>query len=251
MIPAATNYKYSFSGSDITTIAWFDVTAAVPLTTLTTCTFEINERKGNVRALGNRAVRGRTSAIRTIGGTMVFNIVNSHPLSELIALRGESPAQWIYTADQSRNIKSPGLQMPTTLPPFNLTLFGTTELQYTLSGEGAKYPHVATSLFGIEFLSEQLVFSVNNILTEVVYQFEALDCQTMYVSEFDIEVDNSLELFRKATQALEDLAVAGLSNSVFASSTPSVPDRQVMQNLSAGKLVPKPTIGTRSLIGQP
>ena len=239
------SYKYSFSGSDITNQAWFDVgtrygvaetainTSSIPLETLTTVSFEISERKGEVRALGNRAVRGHTSAIRTIAGTMVFSVINEHPLAKLIALYEERYGdinEWLYTVDSPRNYTSDlaFLHMPTTLPPFNLLLFGTTELDFVVN-DSVNINYAMTGLLGIEFISEQMVYSINNILTEIIYTFRALDHQVLLPQSGIASNSNSL----KSIQTLIDLGVAAFT--APAASTSIVPDLDSVQALTIGK----------------
>lgn len=216
------NYRHSFSGADFSNVAWFNYydkdnnavsSSPVELETLGTISISVNEQKGDVRALGNRSVRGFTSAIRSIGGTLVFNIINDNPFNSLVKeyLRlGRLDNPWVYTTDLETNYRSEdfskgGLSyLPTALPPFNILLTGSTELNLAQFSTQDSNNHFEVSfsnigIYGIELISESLVISVNNILTEVAFQFKARDYSQLTSYNLDKIYDDAM---RKSEQDL-------------------------------------------------
>ena len=104
-------YTYSYSGADCKTFAFFPgvkfladkvanikykngdevekekfvnkLTKPIFLDSLATVSISVHEAKSPVRRLGERGVAGYSRGIRTIAGTMVFVVVEDHPLRKL------------------------------------------------------------------------------------------------------------------------------------------------------------------------
>ena len=99
-------YTFSYSGADCKTFAFFpgveflaskanssyakDVKKDIEklkkpifLDSLATVSISVHEAKSPVRRLGERGVAGYTRGIRTIAGTMVFVVIEDHPLRKL------------------------------------------------------------------------------------------------------------------------------------------------------------------------
>ncbi|MBM07996.1 MAG: hypothetical protein CMF69_00230 [Magnetovibrio sp.] len=72
------------------------------LTSIQTVSISINDAKAPVRSLGFRDIKGMTRSQRTIAGTMIFIVVDDHPLAELMAL---DPQQVIAGFKDVRKLK--------------------------------------------------------------------------------------------------------------------------------------------------
>ena len=205
-------YKYSFSGSDVSNVCWFSVlrdgelytSPPLVLESLTTISISVHEGKSPVRSLGHRAVKGYTSSIRTIAGTIIGSVINNHPLKPLIDEYFHFKARygpWAYSMDSDRdgsgyisglNTKQLTHVFPTILPPFNLALNAITEtaaLQVTNPNGSIAIdrnigrtviPYTQLILFGIELIDDNTVISTNNPMTENAYTFVAQDYAVLH-----------------------------------------------------------------------
>jgi hypothetical protein len=221
-MPRGGVYSYSFSGADITNVSWIALqdsnrkifnSAPVVLDTMTTISFSLHESKSPVRSLGRRSVNGYTSAIRTIAGTMIFNIIDQHPLYQLITeyakLREFGIDRWGYSRDIDRdgsgyiNIGDAATHLlhprifPTMLPPFNIIFVASTEVDMgdvpfadtaqlgptdfaaATRHQGKRIGYATWALFGVELIDDNFVASVNNILTEQTYSFVCTDAAVL------------------------------------------------------------------------
>lgn len=206
---AETAYRFSYSGADISNIAWFSIydvngtlhsSTPINLESLGTISLSVHESKAEVRSLGKRGVSGHTSSIRTIAGSMIFNVINNHPLYSLIEEYRRiysKVGDWGWSRDIARagfdlsTNTLDGQYMPTALPPFNLILIGITELDESVNGDlgtinrsnqGGRIDlfqrvarFVKLGLYGLELIDDGLVLSINNILSENTYTFRASD----------------------------------------------------------------------------
>jgi hypothetical protein len=206
--------KYSYSGADCRAVAYFEDSVGygqpymnpsqeiIPLDSLATISYSIYEAKSPVRRLGDRGVNGYTRGIRTIAGSMVFLVIEDHPLSRLVEL-GEKSKNW------SRDLNSKGHSfrdykqgkkrfISTLLPPFNIGLFYKTEVafRYNDKAEAKKAKHEAgyvrsftegahLVISGIDIISEGMVTSVNDMVTEVTMQFVAQDAFNVEKAAFN------------------------------------------------------------------
>jgi len=164
--------KYSFSGSDCKAYAYYNKQKAIHLDNISTVSISVHEAKAPVRRLGFMAPVGYTRGIRTIAGSLVFTIVGSeHPLEYL--RKTDNRGVRYHSEDPNNSRKN-----PVRLSPFNLMLLYKTELPHSV---GSKLV-----LKGVEFLNEGLVTSVNDLISEIVLQFVALD-----IDEFDLKDDQT------------------------------------------------------------
>jgi len=176
-------------------------TGLTALDSLATISLSIHDAKAPVRRLGHVGVSGFTKAVRTIAGTMVFLIIEDHPLRELMAKDpslslGENSGNeklrysmnyWSYDSDNERlGRKSLGVDgqiqtgdifidkvpafLSALLTPFNLLLRYQTEVKLEVDRGKA-----SMIIEGIEITGESIVTSVNDMVTEVVVQFVAKD----------------------------------------------------------------------------
>jgi hypothetical protein len=171
---------YSFSGADCRVYGYFDSDEKIPentdpshlwvystvpvlLNNFATISLSIHESKSPVRRLGHMAPIGYTKAVRTIAGSMVLTIIgNNHPLQTLSYKDPHSITHFSMDPDNSSNIV-------TKMSPFNLILLYKSELP---GASGSKM-----KIKGVEFINEGIVTSVNDLVSEVVLQFVALDVE--------------------------------------------------------------------------
>jgi hypothetical protein len=154
----------------------------VKMTQMATISISIHEAKSPVRRIGERGVSGYTRGIRTIAGTIVFLVIEDHPLRMLAA---KDPAN-IYSnlVGWSRDLTTKGVgsghgknnikfdnKISTLISPMNIMLRYQTEV----ARNGQADPGASMILEGVEFVNEGIVTSVNDMVTEVVCQFVAQD----------------------------------------------------------------------------
>ena len=188
--------RYSYSGADCKAVAYFDEqgdldyngeSGTIPLEGLATISYSIYEAKSPVRRLGERAVAGYTKGVRTIAGSMVFLVIEDHPLAELVKAKNKSK-MWSSDLDDKghsyKTINEDKRYVSTMLKPFNIGLFYKTEVAFNDRSESYEYsPGYKTSfdemahlvISGVEIVSEGMVTSVNDMVTEVTMQFVAHD----------------------------------------------------------------------------
>jgi hypothetical protein len=212
-------YTYSYSGADCKAYAWFEgssdyyeevsnilretkkvkntseqlpaassseeqnfsenIEKVLPLNSLATISLSIHDAKAPVRRLGHVGVSGFTKAIRTIAGTMVFLIVEDHPLKDLAKIDpANSNKSYYFSLDENkgRGLNYVNLltesKLSSLISKFNLMLVYQTEVfdEKTNNFSGA-----SMIIKGIEITGESIVTSVNDMVTEVVIQFVAED----------------------------------------------------------------------------
>ena len=198
---------YSFSGSDTRVYAYFNKDKIVRLETMHTLSLSVYEAKGRVRSLGFKTVRGFTRAVREIAGTMIMLVTNDHPLADLMKANdvydsnlygNKSVSSWSFDAETTalgakwkidplenfrRNDK---MRAPGTLPPFNILLEYVTEIpMIDENGKPTGEPlhRAAMEIIDVEILGEGIVSSVNDLVTEVQYQFLARDFRELSSGE--------------------------------------------------------------------
>jgi len=207
--------RYSYSGADCKAVAYFDNNSNyddvadknIRLEGLATISYSIHEAKSPVRRLGERSVAGYTKGIRTIAGSMVFLVIEDHPLANLVK---ESNKTQGYSRDNNtkgvsfKMIKGETRYVSTMLAPFNIGLFYKTEVAFTGNKNTGNYKHAMKSTFndmahlvisGVEIISEGMVTSVNDMVTEISMQFVAHD-----VFNIERQQEGSFLAETKATQ---------------------------------------------------
>lgn len=223
-------YRYSFSGSDAKVFAYFAgyPDSFVELDSMHTMSFSIHEAKGQARALGFRGVKGLARGVRTIAGSMIFTVIEDHPLRPLLDKYAEiykttnaSPASW--SVDVNRvgvgrlvNKFEFSNRFGTLLPPFNIML------QFV--SEGARFlqedPITGLPIRNIEdrrksviegagllieyidLVDDGFVVSTNDIVTEVTYSFIAVDAKPLSRMEFFEGISNIPDLSQREHDAL-------------------------------------------------
>jgi hypothetical protein len=245
-------YEYSFSGADVKSIVYYpggdrestwygsfgkgereDWT----LNSLHSVSLSVHEAKDMVRSLGYRGIRGTTSSVRTIAGTMIFLVVNDHPLRDLIRNCYQSPLYrrtgWSIDREQVGvgsiygNIQQLN-RLATMIPPFNMINIAVNELGSTR--EGAEiYPNdritgpvnpkslygsgMAEMIEGIEFIDEGKVISINDIVTEITFSFIARNIKPLSINP----------LYRSPLEAdIDAIAKEAIADSMIGTMDPSV-----------------------------
>ena len=198
--------------SELTEALNYYATAQVtPLDSLQTISISVHEPKGMVRRLGHTGICGFTRSVRMIAGTMIFTVINSHPLEMLMFAdphrnpQGGDP-DFPYTQDSengwgtmSSNFLGTAISSSTTvtgqaymrpggrISPFNLSLNYTSEYgsDNFMAGRGSSVDRMGAGLMlkGVEFVGEGMVTSIHDMVTEITYNFVARD-MTQF-TEFD------------------------------------------------------------------
>jgi len=138
-------------------------TDTVTLGTLQTLSVQTYREKVPIRALGNSYVKGYGRGNRTIGGSMIFTLFNEHSLAQLI--RSMSATGSIY-GEMNNDLSA---YIADQLPPFDVTIVFANEYG-SLSQMG---------IYGIEFVSDGMTLSIEDLLSEQVLQFVARDVDIM------------------------------------------------------------------------
>jgi len=134
----------------------------VVLGTLQTISLQSFREKNAVRALGHSYAKGYTRGTRTIGGSMIFTIFNEHALADLIRRMGNSRTYGERDAELSTFL-------PDQLPPIDLTLVFANEY-------GALSD---LRLYGVEFVTDGKVFSIEDLLSEGTMNYVCRDADIM------------------------------------------------------------------------
>lgn len=150
-------YK-TFSGTDMV------CTVSMPLPTggfstqvigeLQTVSYSIHDEKTPVRCLGNMNVKGYVFGPRTIAGSMIFNVFDSHWAKNLMR-------DYMNSRDYYPHF------MADELPALDLTISFVNEY-------GAK---ARLAIYGVTFVNEGQVMSINDMYMENTYQFYATDVE--------------------------------------------------------------------------
>lgn len=140
----------------------FESSSTAVLGTLQTISIQSFREKHAVRACGHSYAKGYTRGTRTIGGTMIFTIFNEHALAELIRSLSSSQNYGERDAELST-------LLPDQLPPLDLTLVFANEY-----GSLSDF-----RLYGVEFVTDGSVFSIEDLLSEGTMNFVCRDADIM------------------------------------------------------------------------
>lgn len=192
-MPITTNDK-SFSGCDIiATVAGKQITlekdafgyesysiinSVFELGLLTTISYSIHTDKRPILFCGDHKPRSFVSGVQTIAGTMIFSVMNNHPLYTLMAGKDHGGS------DTTINDFLQGSNDLSLLPPFDLTLLIGNE-------------HGSSSIlniFDIEFIDEGFTASVNDVYCELTVQYLCRDVSvlTQWETEEALTLANNL-----------------------------------------------------------
>src|SRR5574344_1115530 len=150
------NTYRTFSGHDMVCI--FELpygdggTIVKVIGTLQTVTYSIHNEKTPVRCLGDMNPKGYVFGPRTIAGTLIFTVFNKHWAKEMIE-------EYLGHEDSNAHM------LTDEFPPLNITVSCANEY-------GAK---ARLAIYGVTFVNEGQVMSINDVYTENTYQFFATD----------------------------------------------------------------------------
>ena len=161
------NFYYSFSGADCDVYAFRGGEGGLKhLDSIATVSVSIYEAKAPVRALGHASPVGFSGNIRSIAGSIICILQDEHPLLPLMN------KEYDKHLDDDINTKVAGR-----IFPFNLMLMYKNEV-----GNG-----LSMQIDNIEIISEGIVTSVNDLATEMVFQFVATEMHQLKVTS-DLKV---------------------------------------------------------------
>lgn len=221
--------EYSYSGSDAKAYIHFDGFGqeVAELTSLQTVSWSVYEAKGPARALGHRSVKGYARGVRTIAGSLILTVIRDNPLRPLLTLaaQAEEAGLWPYhpgwSVDsvsgrmgvasgrgtgtywgQVNALKDIKLQskLAALIPPFNLSVVYSTEVlrddtaSYGTSNDLFRHEAAAWRLSGVEFITEGIVTSINDTITEVTAQFVATDAYPMTLNQLEVASGTKVSL---------------------------------------------------------
>lgn len=119
---------------------------------LQTISYSVHDEKTPVRGLGDMNVKGYVYGPRTIAGSLIFTVFNRHWAYDIMNQ---------YSNDNQLNAHF----LVDELPPINITISIANEY-----GNGARI-----ALYGVTFVNEGQVMSINDLYTENTFQYFATD----------------------------------------------------------------------------
>lgn len=144
----------SYSGSDVQVMAQIN-NKLIVLGNLETFSYSIFREKSPVRVLGRSHCKGYTAGGRSIAGSMVFVVFDRSPLYDIIK-------ELNYIRNPNDRKSSP---VPDQLPPIDLILLFQNE-----------YGHKSImKLYGVEFIQEGQIHSIQDLYSENTMQYVARD----------------------------------------------------------------------------
>jgi len=142
----------------------------VPLATVQTLSIQSFREKFAVRALGFNQSKGTTRGPRTVAGSIIFTSFDEHALARFLQY---PPTIWAHEKGQS-SIRA----LPDQLPPMTISAIFANE-----------YGSISQmTIYGIEFISDGMTMSIEDIFTENVCQYIARDYDVLLRRErIDLE----------------------------------------------------------------
>lgn len=146
----------------------------VVLDSLQTLSYQIFRGRKPVRSLGAIYPKAYTSGARFINGSMIFTSFGEHPLVPLIDTINSNHAEYGLNLTRPRWQNTdeqflPASALADDLPPLDILVIGTNE-----RGSASLF-----YLFGVQFLNDGQVISVQDLITEVTMSFVAMDIDVM------------------------------------------------------------------------
>lgn len=160
-----TNYSKSnssYSGADCQCMVQLN-NKLIVLGNVETFSHSIHREKGPVRVLGRSHAKGYTAGGRTIAGSIVFIVFDRAPLWDVIQ-------EINYVRNPSDRTTSP---LPDQLPPLDLILLFHNEYGFSS----------LVRLYGVEFIDEGQVYSINDLYSECTMSYLARDMDQMIAYE--------------------------------------------------------------------
>jgi hypothetical protein len=171
----------SFSGSDMMIYFLFPDAKPVYIGTASTVTYSSFRETRQVRTLGRISTKGITRGPRTIGGTIIFTVINQHVIHDIM-----DELKQVTTYKGYDKIK------PDELPPFSIVVSFANEY-----GQAA-----SKVIYGATIVDDGVTLSIEDIFTENQMTYIARDIQHMKDSSgnHSIEVGDSYK-FRRNVEA--------------------------------------------------
>ena len=181
------DYPFSFSGTDVEAYIIQGENNFYKLNSLSTVSFQVNEQKSPVRRLGYVTPVGFTRAIRTIAGTLVLTVLKDHPL-------------YVVDGNTSRSLNTTKYHPLTDFLGSNKVIQNQEfDLLLRYQSEGNRRFYSEFKIIGINLISQSMVTSVNDMVTEMVFQFMAKDFEDFKLIENKAEIIE----FNKAKNKIE------------------------------------------------
>lgn len=200
-------YRYSYSGADAKVFMMLSSNpeTVTLLESIHTLSVSVHEAKGQARALGYRGVKGLSRGVRTIAGSMIFTVIEDHPLRPIIK-QVEDNMRW-YRGGWSvdRDLRGVGKAIDTfsfdnrlveLLPPVDVLVTyvseggdfkaGTKTGNQSTFVDLASYKGAAMLIQNIDFVDSGIVTSVNDIVSEITMSFIATDFKPISLNEFQV-----------------------------------------------------------------
>jgi len=165
-----------------------------------TITYSVHNEKMPVRVLGDMNPKAYVFGNRTIAGSMVFTVFDEHWSNDIIA-------------EYKKNMESSGHVLDDELPPINVTI--------SMANEYGDKSHLA--LYGVTFVNEGQVMSINDIYTENTFQFYAKDVD--YLKSERDKNDKGFVREEDLTSRINDLNESGDSPI----DSPTLPENETEQ----------------------
>lgn len=149
--------NYTFSGADCDVYVYRggdNISRLKKLESIATVSISIYEAKAPVRRLGHASAIGFSGNIRSIAGSIISYLGDSHPLEKI-----SEPKMEKHKDDYGNEFVSGRIK------PFNMLLLYKNEVKKDYQ----------VLIKNIEIISEGLVTSVNDMATEMVFQFVATE----------------------------------------------------------------------------
>lgn len=154
----------SFSGHDMVVVFEIPVDGGASISevigSLQTITYSVHQEKSPVRGIGDMNAKGYVFGPRTIAGTMIFTVFNKHWAKSIMN-------KYLQAVKKSAHF------LADELPPFNVTI--------SCANEYGNKAHLA--LFGVTFVNEGQIMSINDNYTENTFEFFATDVD--YLDDID------------------------------------------------------------------
>jgi hypothetical protein len=217
------NYPFSFSGTDVEAYI-IQGNETYKLNSLSTISFQVNEMRNPVRRLGFAIPVGFTKAIRTIAGTLVLTVLKDHPLA-FLKKATESEQNAVKTQCVNGDSERSGSLSILNNQSFDLLLI--------YQSEGHKSFYSEFKIKGISLISQSMVTSVNDMVTEMVFQFMAKDFDDFKLIERNAKKKKTTNELPKATESesLERLQERiDLLTSLIDQEGLTVEERQTLEN---------------------
>lgn len=206
-----------FSGVDISAVVRLPAINGVTedvvyqLGSIHTLSYSVYTAKSPVKSLGFRNIKSLPRGTRTVAGTMVFNQINQHPLDDigLSSILNDEKGILTYSSGSETYVRNSIVNLPVAgeavdvipptiskrhmydfawdtrpfgqiihpseLPPFDIILLFVNEI-----GNIGKM-----IIYGVDLISEGSVLSVEDIYTEVTYQYQAKDIEYFHAVDWD------------------------------------------------------------------